>query len=208
MPAWFPRARRDGLRTEPFLDETLVYDDVNQRAHSLRALAARVFARADGLTSAGQIAAGLGAEVPAGTAEQVVAVVLRDLAERGLLEDAPPLEAVSLDRREVLRRIGTGAAMVTILSVTLAACGFDRKVTYVVGATGAPGATGATGPTGPTGDAGSTGPTGPIGATGSTGSIGSTGPTGPTGAVGATGPTGAVAFVGAAPGTVLASWLR
>lgn len=102
-----PLARRDGLLIRELPDELLVYDKTDHRAHCLNRTAATVFRHADGTRTTAEIARLLAPGEPDG--EPTVAEALARLAAAGLLESRPPLESTS--RREALRRVGLGAAV-------------------------------------------------------------------------------------------------
>src|ERR1043165_10246687 len=79
-----PRARTEGMLTEVFPDQTLVCDVERNVVHSLRPLAAMVWGRCDGETSAGQLAAAArGAGFDAD--EELIALALDRLADAGLV---------------------------------------------------------------------------------------------------------------------------
>jgi hypothetical protein len=88
-------------------DETIVYDKDGHRAHCLNRTAAFVFRHADGRRTAADIAALLGP----GADEELVRRALDQLAAAGLLEALPAREASTPLRREVLRQVGLGAAV-------------------------------------------------------------------------------------------------
>jgi len=102
-----PLARREGLLIRELPDELLVYDQADHRAHCLNRTAATVFRHADGTRTAAEIARLVAPEGADG--EPAVAEALARLAEAGLLERRPPLASPS--RREALRRVGLGAAV-------------------------------------------------------------------------------------------------
>jgi hypothetical protein len=103
-------------------DETLVYDVERHQAHCLNRTAALVFRHVDGRRSVADIAAAL--SVPGGGAagEDVVRLALRQLAEARLVEEAATEPAPSLaspGRREALRRVGVGAALLAPVVTSL-----------------------------------------------------------------------------------------
>lgn len=108
--------------TRELPDELIVYDLTCHRAHCLNRAAAAVFRRADGTRTVAEIALEL--EDPGGdraTREAIVRLALDQLAAAGMLETTPdemPQPAgVELDaggspsRRDALRRLGTGVAL-------------------------------------------------------------------------------------------------
>jgi hypothetical protein len=106
-----PSVRRDGIVVRELPDETLVYDERSHKAHCLNRTAAAVFRAADGTRSVEEIAAGLVPAVAAPEAERDAAVrlALDELEGAGLLLPGP--EGPGASRREALRRMGLGAAL-------------------------------------------------------------------------------------------------
>lgn len=126
-----PVARTESLVVTEVGGDTLVYDLLTHRAHSLDAEAARVWRLCDGTRDVAALAAALGATSGAtsgGTAEavtreDVVRFALRQLEEVGLARDVPPpaQAATRLSRRELLGRLAQAGvatlAIPTVLSV-------------------------------------------------------------------------------------------
>jgi len=104
-----PVARRDGLLTRDLKDELLVYARDEHRAHCLNRTAATVFRNADGTRTVADLARLVAPEADRTASEAVVGETLARLAEAGLLEDGPA--AAGWSRREVVRRVGIGAAI-------------------------------------------------------------------------------------------------
>jgi hypothetical protein len=111
-----PRVRRDGLVVRELPGETVVYDRDSHEAHCLDRTAAAVFRAADGTRTVEEIAAALGTDAPPAAREPAARAALHALAGAGLL-DGPAGGGPS--RREVLRRVGIGAAFLApvVLSV-------------------------------------------------------------------------------------------
>jgi hypothetical protein len=128
-----PSVRRDGLVVRDLPDETLVYDRRRHEAHCLNRTAAAVFHAADGTRSVEEIAASLDAGDPAAR-QAAVRLALRELERAGLIDIAP---AEGPTRRELLRRIGMGAAFLlpAVVSV-LAPTPAEAVVTCVTDCTG------------------------------------------------------------------------
>jgi len=105
-----PSVRRDGIVVRELPDETLVYDERSHQAHCLNRTAAAVFRAADGTHSVEEIAAGLEPHVAASEAEREAAVrlALGELERAGLIPG--PVDGAA-SRREALRRMGLGAAL-------------------------------------------------------------------------------------------------
>jgi len=110
-----PRVRRRGLVVRELPGETILYDHDRHEAHCLDRTAAAVFRAADGTRTVEEIAAALGTDAPADARGAAARAALDALAGAGLLEDA----GGGPSRREVLRRVGIGAALLapTVLSV-------------------------------------------------------------------------------------------
>ncbi len=102
-----PLARSDGLVVRHLRDEVVVYDTRSHQAHCLNSTAAFVFRHSDGRRTAAEIAALLGP----GADEGLVHAALDQLSEAGLLEAGPVPAAPAPSRREVLRQVGLGAAV-------------------------------------------------------------------------------------------------
>ncbi len=96
-------------------DEIVVYDVRSHQAHCLNPTAAFVFRHTDGRRTAGEIAALLGT----GADEDLVHAALDQLAEAGLLEASPVLASPVPSRREVLRHVCVGAAVLAPTVVSL-----------------------------------------------------------------------------------------
>jgi len=104
-----PSVRRDGIVVRDLPGETLVYDRRRHEAHCLNRTAAAVFRAADGTRTVGDIAAALDAgAASAAEREAAVNTALGELDRAGLL-DSPAGDGPT--RREVMRRVGVGAAL-------------------------------------------------------------------------------------------------
>jgi hypothetical protein len=109
------RARHSGLAVRDLNDEVVVYDKERHQAHCLNRTAAFVFRHADGQRTAADIAALLGP----GAGEDLVHVALDQLAAAGLLENGAAPHTAAPSRREVLRQVGLGAAVLAPAVATL-----------------------------------------------------------------------------------------
>lgn len=127
-----PLARADGLLVRELDGETVVYDLESKQAHCLKALAAAVFAAADGQSSHAEIAALVRTELGTTVDDGDVAEAVRQLDTAGLLDVPLPVhlsgeagaDEPGVPRREALRRIGfagAGAAMATTLITSIVA---------------------------------------------------------------------------------------
>ena len=108
-----PLARSTGLVVRQLPDEVVVYDKDSHQAHCLNRTAAAVFLHADGQRTLSEIAAHIGP----GAGHDTVRAALDQLAAAGLLESAPAEPVGS--RREVLRQVGLGAAVLAPIVASL-----------------------------------------------------------------------------------------
>jgi hypothetical protein len=109
------RARSTGLIVRDLRGEVVVYDTLTHRAHCLNATAAFVFRHADGHRSDTDIARLLGP----GADDGLVASALEQLAGAGLLEPSSTPADSCPSRREVLRQVGVGAAVLAPVVLSL-----------------------------------------------------------------------------------------
>ena len=114
------KARKTGLVGRELTGEVVVYDMGRHQAHCLNPTAALVFRHADGQRTPADIAILLGP----GADESLVRLALDQLAAAGLLEDAPaaharPPGASAPSRRNVIRQVGIGAALLAPAVVSL-----------------------------------------------------------------------------------------
>jgi len=82
-----PRARTEGLVVRELPEETVVYDLKRHRAHCLGSLAAELWRRCDGATSAADLAQGLGGARGLALDESMVRATLHRLSKARLLVD-------------------------------------------------------------------------------------------------------------------------
>jgi hypothetical protein len=127
-----PVARTKGLVVRDLADEVVVYDRERHEAHCLNHTAALVFRNADGRRTVPDLAALLGTE-SAPEAEGLVQMALGQLGEAHLLESAPqPVPDRGLARRDVMRRMGMGAAiLLPLVSTVLAPTPAEAAATCV-----------------------------------------------------------------------------
>ena len=139
MNASYPRARRQGLRTEMLADELLVYDLARKKAHCLNATAACVYESADGTRSVEDLARELAERCGTPADENLVWFCLDELARQELLEKGPAAMPRPVPtRRDLLNRLGIAAAVLpVVLSVAL-----PRPASAQVSSPGPTGATG------------------------------------------------------------------
>jgi hypothetical protein len=108
-----PRARKDGLIVQKLPDETLVYDLERDRAHCLNQTAAFVWQHCDGRSNAKEIARALKDKTKQPVDEKLVWLAIDQLGRNHLLKETlvlPP-QVAGLNRREVMRALGLGAAV-------------------------------------------------------------------------------------------------
>jgi hypothetical protein len=129
-----PVARKNGLLQRELADEVVVYDQERHEAHCLNRTAAVVFRNADGRRSVADLAALLSPDAGP-EAEGLVELALGQLGEAHLLESAPPpVPDHSLARRDVMRRVGIGAAvLLPLVSSVLAPSPAEALASCVVG---------------------------------------------------------------------------
>jgi len=117
-----PQARSHNLVTRELPDEELVYDLKNNQAHCLNKLAAAVWKQCDGHQTIAEIASLLEQETGTTVSEQAVNVALYQLNKANLLDPqvgwAP--EKPNQLRRDILRRIGLGAAVLPLVTSIIA----------------------------------------------------------------------------------------
>jgi hypothetical protein len=104
-----------GLVVRDLREEVVVYDTRSHRAHCLNSTAAFVFRHADGRRTDAEIASLLGP----GADEELVAEAVEQLAGAGLLEPSPGGAEPASSRREVLRQVALGAAVLAPVVVSL-----------------------------------------------------------------------------------------
>ena len=121
MVEMFPLRRRGDLIVRVVSDETLVYDERNDRAHCLNRAAALVWEHCDGRTAVEEIAAVLHRELGISSDADVVRLALRKLDKARLLEPVsePDPATRSVSRRELAKRLGLAAGMAVGLPLVL-----------------------------------------------------------------------------------------
>lgn len=110
------RARKRDLVIKELLDEVLVYDLKQHKAHCLNRTAAFAWNHCDGQTSVAEIALLLEKEWRKPVTEDVVWLALKQLSRANLLEE--PVrneEGMRASRRAVLRKLGTAAAIAPLV---------------------------------------------------------------------------------------------
>ena len=102
-----PKARRTDILVDTIADETIVYDEQRQKAHSLNRSASSVWRNSNGERSIPELANLLSSDCGVASDESLVEYALDELASVHLMEDN------GVSRRDALRRLTlTGAAVV------------------------------------------------------------------------------------------------
>ncbi len=110
-----PCARKDRLTIRELPEETLVYDQDRHKAHCLNATARAVWRHCDGETSVDELARIVAKEIGIASASAVVGLALEQLARRHLLETAPAPAADRISRRDALKKLAAGAALLPLI---------------------------------------------------------------------------------------------
>ena len=128
-----PRARTDRLLTQELGDELLVYDLDSNEAHCLNQTAALVWKHADGKMSVSQIACLLANVTGSQVHEEVVLMACHQLGKCKLLQGQLPGSSKSprLSRRDLIRRIGSAAAISLPLVSSIVAPGAVQAATCI-----------------------------------------------------------------------------
>jgi hypothetical protein len=105
-----PEARTEGLVVQQLAEEVLVYDQDRHKAHCLNHTAALVWEQCDGQSSVKEIARKLSQETEAEVEAEVVWLAVEQLSRTHLLKEGLA-RGEGVSRREVMRRIGIGAAV-------------------------------------------------------------------------------------------------
>ncbi len=118
-----PRAREDRLVVRELPDEVLVYDLSRHKAHCLNPPAALVWRHCDGRTTVAEMAALLEKQLRSPADEAVVWLALDRLGRAHLLREpaVPPGAAARYTRREVMRTMGMGAAVLVPMVTSIVA---------------------------------------------------------------------------------------
>ena len=113
-----PKARNERLVIKELADETLVYDEINNKAHCLNSTAGLVWKFCDGRTNVPRITRLLEKEMNAAVPEQWVWLAIKQLEESRLLEvpTAKPEWLQQTSRRELVRRLGLAAVALPLIT--------------------------------------------------------------------------------------------
>ena len=114
-----PAARKEGLIVKRLVDEVLVYDLRNNKAHCLNQTASFIWDRCDGETVVSKIASAVAEQFQVPVDEQFVWLGLSELSRVRLLTLNPKREEseTRVTRRQLMRRLGTVAALVALPAV-------------------------------------------------------------------------------------------
>ena len=118
-----PCVRADGLVVQALPDEVLVYDLERHKAHCLNHTAALVWKHCNGQTSVTEMVRMLEGEMKTPVPEDVVWLALQQLGKARLLAEQihTPGGGNRMSRREVIRRLGWGAAVALPLVTSIVA---------------------------------------------------------------------------------------
>jgi hypothetical protein len=119
-----PCARRNDVFAEPVGSETILYDKLNHKAHSLNRTVALIWEQADGQKSIGDLAGILHDELAMPVDVNVVLLALEELNRAGLLQPVEvEMSAQMPSRREMARKLalsGVSAALIPLVASVLA----------------------------------------------------------------------------------------
>jgi hypothetical protein len=118
-----PHARKEGLLVQELPDEVLVYDLERHEAHCLNPTAALVWKHCDGRTTVSEMVRLLEKSLETSVDEDVVWCALNQLEKDKLLREplAWPIGVERISRRELVRRLGIGAAIAIPLVTSIVA---------------------------------------------------------------------------------------
>jgi hypothetical protein len=119
-----PLASSDGLVVKELSGEILVYDLERHRAHCLNSAAARVWKLCDGRTDVAEMKTSLTLHEDETVNGELIWLALAQLKKANLLvsdSQPSPTETRSVSRREMVRKLGAGAALALPLVTSLLA---------------------------------------------------------------------------------------
>ncbi len=120
-PPATPARRTNRLAVQKIESETLLYDEDLHRAYLLNPVAAAVWHACDGHSTPAQIAVAVTLQMQQPVSEDIVHCALTGLRRDGLLAaDNNLLLLPVLERRELLRRLGT-AALILLPAIAMVA---------------------------------------------------------------------------------------
>jgi hypothetical protein len=107
-----PRSIQVNISTQQVGQELLVYDETRHKAFCLNATSAAIWKRCDGVHSIRQISAAATLELAAPVTDEMVLFALAELTADGLLHpESVPVRVPAMSRRQLVQRLGVGAAM-------------------------------------------------------------------------------------------------
>lgn len=116
-----PKARNEGLVIQEWPEEVLVYDLIAHKAHHLNETAMFVWNSCDGKNSISEIAGLLEKHLGQKVTDDIVWLAIDQLLEKGLLSGNVDSGLQNRSRREVIRKIGLGTALVIPVVASLVA---------------------------------------------------------------------------------------
>ena len=118
-----PQARKEGLVVQRVEGEVLVYDTDRHKAHCLNETAAAVWKHCDGKTTVDEMTRLLETQLGTPIERNVLEFGLDELEKAHLLEEpmSRASDGTGISRREVMRRIGIGAAVALPLVTSIIA---------------------------------------------------------------------------------------
>jgi len=116
-----PEARSQGLVVQHLTDELLVYDQERHKAHCLNQTATLVWEQCDGRSTVSEIASKLSRQIKTEVGAEVVWLAVEQLSKTHLLKERVGAAGAGVSRREVMRRIGIGAAVALPLVTSIMA---------------------------------------------------------------------------------------
>lgn len=118
-----PKARIEKLVVRELPDEVLVYDLKTDKAHCLNQSASLTWKHCDGKTTVADMTSILTAALKTQVDEDTIWLALKQLGKARLLEDqlVTPMEKSRLTRREVIRKLGLGAAIAVPVVMSIVA---------------------------------------------------------------------------------------
>ncbi len=119
IPEFMPM-RKDLLARE-LHSEVVLYDSNTRKAHCLNQTAAAVWRLCNGTKSVEEIARALGQDPAAPVDEGLVWLAVRQFDKSGLLQNkiTPGAERNLLSRRELVKKMGTGAVLALPIATTI-----------------------------------------------------------------------------------------
>jgi hypothetical protein len=118
----YPQKIERNILTQKVGDELLLYDEERHQAFCLNPVCTSVWTLCDGNSSLTAIARAASSESSVAVDEQIVMLAIQELRRDGLVE--PLQEAIAIptiSRRDVVQRLGKGAAILIPMVVAIAA---------------------------------------------------------------------------------------